>query len=326
MDTLCSLLGLPPEAAPDLRRWTTALVDGLDPWADGAAADRAAGPSTRSSPPGARVEACRADPRDHLMSVLATAPDLTPEEQLHNTVLFLNAGLDTSGDLLANAVARLLEMPGARDASRRRPLGSSAPVGEEVARYDSPVQFSMRRTVDPVEVAGSSVPPDVRCCSGWALPTAIPSVRRPRHVRRRPGRPPPPRVRRWRPPVPGRPGRPAGGGGDPLRLARRFPTLRLAGEAPWRPRLAFRVAPRCRSRSRAGAERSSVSPAAWGAPIAGRVEVRQSPPAQRAARPRRTARSRPLRVSDGGPLEPRRASARRPSWSSRSPRTAGSRW
>ena len=89
--------------------------------------------------------------------MLATAPDLTPDEQLHNTVLFLNAGLDTSGDLLANAVARLLETPGAWGISPPPP-GRAAAVGEEVARYDSPVQFSMRRTVDPVEVAGASVP------------------------------------------------------------------------------------------------------------------------------------------------------------------------
>ena len=137
MDALCSLLGLPPEAAPDLRRWTTALVDGLDPWADDAAADRAgvalAEVVSFLAP---QVAARRTDPRDDLMSVLATAPDLTADEQLHNTVLFLNAGLDTSGDLLANALARLLETPGAWDHLVADPDGRAAAVGEEVARYD----------------------------------------------------------------------------------------------------------------------------------------------------------------------------------------------
>jgi cytochrome P450 len=242
MDTLCSLLGLPPEAAPDLRRWTTALVDGLDPWADGAAADRAGAALDEVvaflAP---QLAARRADPRDDLVSVLATAPDLTPDEQLHNTVLFLNAGLDTSGDLLANAVARLLETPGAWAHLAADPAGRAAAVGEEVARYDSPVQFSMRRTVDPVEVAGSSVPAGRPLLLGLGAANRDPDVfddpdsfvvdrADRRHL--------------------------AFGGGAHLclgapvarleaavtlrELARRFPTLHLAGEAAWRPRLAFR--------------------------------------------------------------------------------------
>ena len=242
MDTLCSLLGLPAAAAPDLRRWTTALVDGLDPWADGAAADRAGRALDEVvAYLGPVVDARRRSPRDDLISVLASAPDLTPDEQLHNTVLFLNAGLDTSGDLLANAVARLLETPGAWDHLVAAPEERSAPVGEEVARYDSPVQFSMRRTVDAVEVAGVTVPPGRPMLLGLGAANRDPEVFADpdtfdvdradrRHL--------------------------AFGGGAHLclgapvarlevavtlrELARRFPTLRLAGEAPWRPRLAFR--------------------------------------------------------------------------------------
>ena len=242
MDTLCTLLGLPPDAAPDLRRWTTALVDGLDPWADDAAAARAgAALDEVVAYLAPRVDARRDEPRDDLISALATSPDLTPDEQLHNAVLFLNAGLDTSGDLLANAMARLLETPGAWGHLLADPVGRVASVGEEVARYDSPVQFSMRRTVEAVEVAGTTVPPGRPMLLGLGAANRDPDVFADpdtflvdradrRHL--------------------------AFGGGAHLclgapvarlevavtlrELARRFPTLRLAGEATWRPRLAFR--------------------------------------------------------------------------------------
>jgi cytochrome P450 len=242
MDTLCSLLGLPPDAAPDLRRWTTALVDGLDPWADDAAAARAgAALDEVVAYLAPRVDARRDEPRDDLISALATSPDLTADEQLHNTVLFLNAGLDTSGDLLANAMARLLETPGAWGHLVADPAGRAATVGEEVARYDSPVQFSMRRTVEAVEVAGTTVPPGRPVLLGLGSANRDPDVFADpdtflvdradrRHL--------------------------AFGGGAHLclgapvarlevavtlrELARRFPTMRLAGEATWRPRLAFR--------------------------------------------------------------------------------------
>ena len=242
MDTLCSLLGLPPEAAPDLRRWTTALVDGLDPWAgDEAAAQAGRALDEVVAFLAPQVDARRTAPRDDLMSVLATAPDLSPDEQLHNTVLFLNAGLDTSGDLLANAVARLLETPGAWEHLVADPDGRAAAVGEEVARFDSPVQFSMRRTVEAVDVAGITIPAGRPMLLGLGSANRDPAMFADpdgfvvdrddrRHL--------------------------AFGGGAHLclgapvarlevavtlrELARRFPTLRLAAEAPWRPRLAFR--------------------------------------------------------------------------------------
>ena len=128
MDTLATLLGLPPEAAGDLRRWTTAFVDGLDPWAGGDAAARAGRALDDLVAFLAPVVAARrAAPGDDLVSTLATAPALSPDEQLHNTVLFLNAGLDTSGDLLANTVARLLETPGAWATWSPTPLAGRRP-------------------------------------------------------------------------------------------------------------------------------------------------------------------------------------------------------
>jgi cytochrome P450 len=138
-------------------------------------------------------------------------------------------------------VARLLETPGAWAYLVADPAGRAPAVGEEVARYDSPVQFSMRRTVASVDVGGMTVPAGRPMLLGLGAANRDPAVfRRPdafvvdrddrRHL--------------------------AFGAGAHLclgapvarlevavtlrELARRFPTLRLAGEARWRPRLAFR--------------------------------------------------------------------------------------
>jgi cytochrome P450 len=242
MDTLCSLLGLPLADEARLRRWTTDLVDGIDPWAGRDAAERAGR---------AIAEVCgylapmlddrRRHPAGDLLTTLATAADLTPDEQLHNAVLFLNAGLDTSGDLLANAIGLLLETPGAWAELVADPHGMAGPATEEAARLDSPVQVAMRRTIEPVAVGESHIP------AGQAVLLLLGAANRDPAVFDQPDRFD---LHRTGP-------RHLAFGGGPhhclgapvarvevttaLRmLAARFPSLQLAGAAPWRERRAFR--------------------------------------------------------------------------------------
>jgi cytochrome P450 len=236
------LLGLPGDDAPRLRHWTTKLVDGLDPWAgEAAAADAGSALEEVCAYLLPFLVARRNHPSDDLLSSLATAADLTPDEQLHNAVLFLNAGLDTSGDLLANTLALLLETPGAWMEMVADPERVAPAAAEEAARFDSPVQFAMRRTIEPVELGEVVVPAGRSMLLGLGAANRDPLVfdepecfdlRRDarRHL--------------------------AFGGGAHLclgapvarlevtaslcALARRFPSLRLAGKSDWRPRLAFR--------------------------------------------------------------------------------------
>jgi cytochrome P450 len=242
MDTLCSLLGLPLDDEGRLRRWTTDLIDGIDPWAGPDAAARAGAALAEVCPYLERfLDERRVDPTDDLLSALATSPDLTPDEQLHNAVLFLNAGLDTSGDLVANALGLLLDTPGAWDTLVADPERVAPMAVEEAARFDSPVQVSMRRTIGPVEVGGTVIPEGRGLLLGLGAANRDPEVFTDadrfeverddrRHV--------------------------AFGGGAHLCLgapvarlevstslramAERFPGLTLAGPSTWRPRLAFR--------------------------------------------------------------------------------------
>jgi cytochrome P450 len=242
MDTLCSLLGLPLADEPRLRRWTTDLIDGLDPWAGPDAATRAGAALGEICP---YLDGFLADrrrhPADDLLTALATAPDLDPDEQLHNTVLFLNAGLDTSGDLLANAIGRLLEVPGAWAALVADPERIAPLAVEEAARFDSPVQLAMRRTIRPVTVGDVVVP------EGRPMLLGLGAANRDAAAFDEPDRFVVDRDARRHV---------AFGGGPHLclgapiarlevttaltALARRLPGLASAGEPAWRPRLAFR--------------------------------------------------------------------------------------
>jgi cytochrome P450 len=238
MDTMCSLLGLPLADEQLLRGWTTALVDGLDPWA-GPDAAIGAGAALDQVIPYLQNElaARRGQPQDDLLTALAMAPDLDADERVHNAVLLLNAGLDTSGDLLANALGLLLEQPDWWRSLVADPDGMAPLVTEEAARFDSPVQLAMRRTVETID----GIPADRGVLLGLGSANRDPAAFA------APDRFDPLRSERRHLAF--------GGGahlclGAPVArlevttalacLARRLPTLALVGPATWRPRLMFR--------------------------------------------------------------------------------------
>lgn len=242
MDTLCSLLGLPLADADLLRAWTSDLVGGLDPWADASAAVQAGTALAEVTAYLAELLAARRrQPADDLLTKLANASELTPDEQLHNTVLFLNAGLDTSGDLLANALALLLERPAAWQALVDDPVRVAPLAVEEAARFDSPVQLAMRRTIDAIDIGAVRIPP------GQPVLLGLGAANRDSAVFDDPDRFDHERDTRRHVAF--------GAGahlclGAPIarlevaialqQVATRLPGLRLTGEAEWRPRLMFR--------------------------------------------------------------------------------------
>ncbi|HEX7443469.1 MAG TPA: hypothetical protein VF320_06265, partial [Acidimicrobiales bacterium] len=148
--TVAALLGLPVADAPRVRAWTAAFTDGLEPWAEGKAAARSGRALEEMGEYlSGHLEARRGQPRDDLLSRLATSDDLNDDEVLQNGLLLLNAGLDTSGDLLANAVTVLHAHPEQWLAVCGDPAATVAGAIEEVLRFESPVQFAMRRSFGP---------------------------------------------------------------------------------------------------------------------------------------------------------------------------------
>jgi cytochrome P450 len=107
------------------------------------------------------LDARRKHPGDDLMTTLVEAEEngkgLSREEAIATCVLLLQAGHETTADLLGNAVVNLFahtsELARLRD---ERELMPSAV--EELLRFEPPVQLSMRLVREPIVVEGALLP------------------------------------------------------------------------------------------------------------------------------------------------------------------------
>ena len=157
---IADLLGVPQHERAQLLSWGNLAATQLDPgltWHQFRDA-RAAVRSMNEWFVG-HIERLRANPGDDLMSRLATqaGPDQLDELELRGVgLLVLGAGFETTVSLLSNGVALLDQHPEQlqllRDAPERWPNAV-----EEVFRYDSPVQLTIREayettTLDDVEI------------------------------------------------------------------------------------------------------------------------------------------------------------------------------
>jgi cytochrome P450 len=128
-DTTAAVGNLPSNLSPDVLRKSITAMEELQTYFRGIIAQR------------------RAEPRDDLLSALVKAQEegdrLSDDELLANSVLLLNAGHETTTNLIGNGTLALLRHP---DQLRRlRDDPSLIPSGvEEMLRYDSPVQFTTR--------------------------------------------------------------------------------------------------------------------------------------------------------------------------------------
>lgn len=159
------MLGVPPDERGPLRGWSLAILGALEP--EPGAARLAAGNraveefkaylrrliAERRRRPGT-------DPGEILSALLAAedAGDrLTEVELLHQCIFLLNAGHETTTNLIANAVVALLEHPHEWARLRADPALLPSAV-EEFLRYQSPNQLGNRRVVADVEVGGVRMP------------------------------------------------------------------------------------------------------------------------------------------------------------------------
>jgi len=153
--TLLDLLGLDAVDEAPVRAWTGAFSDGISPWA-GPEGEVEAGAALAALRDHLRpiLDERGGHPRPDLLTALATDPTLDGDEALQQAVLLCTAGLDTTADLLASAVAAAAADPALWGDLVADPAGHAPNLVEEALRCESPVPFLMRRLVDPVEVAG----------------------------------------------------------------------------------------------------------------------------------------------------------------------------
>ena len=159
------MLGVPPDERGPLRAWSLAILGALEPE-----------PGVERLVAGNRaVEEFKAylrrliaerrrrpgtDPGEILSALLAAedAGDrLTEVELLHQCIFLLNAGHETTTNLIANAVAMLLEHPAQWGRLRAAPALLTSAV-EEFLRYQSPNQLGNRRVVADATIGGVAMP------------------------------------------------------------------------------------------------------------------------------------------------------------------------
>jgi len=157
---IAEILGVPEELRPDVLRFADSASQALDPglslrqYREVDAAVREAHATI-----GAHIEDLRRNPGVDLLSQLATmdGTDRLSDVELRATALLtIGAGFETTVNLIANAVVALLAHPEQLAALRADPSGWENAV-EEVLRYDSPVQVTLRTARRDVDIAGVHV-------------------------------------------------------------------------------------------------------------------------------------------------------------------------
>jgi cytochrome P450 len=82
---------------------------------------------------------------------------LTETELHHQCIFLLNAGHETTTNLIGNGLSALLANPGELERLRRDPALVPSAV-EEMLRYDGPIQLNNRRLTADAEIGGRLLP------------------------------------------------------------------------------------------------------------------------------------------------------------------------
>ncbi len=177
VEVIGNLLAVPHDERGPLRGWSLAILGALEPVVSQEAADRG-NQAVRDFLAYLQrlVEHRRARPgnpeRDILTRLIQGEENgerLTEKELLHNCVFLLNAGHETTTNLIGNGLVALLERP----EEKRRLIAEPGLIGtavEEILRYESSNQFGNRITTQAVEIGGVRMPPNTRItlCIGAA--------------------------------------------------------------------------------------------------------------------------------------------------------------
>ena len=186
IEVIGNLLGVPPAERGPLRGWSLAILGALEPVVTPDAAARgnqavtdflaylAVLTADRRARPGDPGQ----DVLTRLMQADPSGDRLTQAELLHNCIFLLNAGHETTTNLIGNALVLLARHPGARARLLAGPALARSAV-EEVLRYESSNQLGNRAAVAPFEIDGDTYPAGTRItlCIGAANrdPAAFPN-------------------------------------------------------------------------------------------------------------------------------------------------------
>ena len=165
VEIIGNLLGVPHDEREPLREWSLAILGALEPvvtpqafehgnaslhdflaYLDGLIADR-------------RV--CPGNPERDVLTRLLQGEEngerLTSKELLHNCVFLLNAGHETTTNLIGNGLVALHDFPDQKQLLIEQP-GFIKQAIEEILRFESSNQLGNRMTTEAVEIGGVLMP------------------------------------------------------------------------------------------------------------------------------------------------------------------------
>lgn len=156
------MMGVPTGDRERFTRWSWNVTASLEP---GAGADLTAEANAAvadfKSYLGELADRRRREPGDDLMSLLVRAEDdgetLSELELLHNAAFLLNAGHETTSNLIGNGINALFRNPDQLDELRANPDLAASAV-EEMLRYDSPNQIGGRMPTRDMVFRDTTVP------------------------------------------------------------------------------------------------------------------------------------------------------------------------
>jgi cytochrome P450 len=165
VEVIGNLLAVPRDERGPLRGWSLAILGALEPAPSPEQLARGNAAVSEFTAYLERLVAARrarpGDPaRDVLTRLIAGEEDgarLTEHELLQNCVFILNAGHETTTNLIGNALVLLCEWPRERARLLAEP-GLVASAVEEFLRFESSNQLGNRRTTRETEIGGASLP------------------------------------------------------------------------------------------------------------------------------------------------------------------------
>jgi len=177
IEVIGNLLDVPINERGLLREWSLAILGALEPVLSADVVERGNRAVTEfidylKDLIGRR----RANPGNPEIDVLtrlilgeADGEKLSPKELIHNCIFLLNAGHETTTNLIGNGLVCLAEYPSQRDRLLNQPDLIKSAV-EEMLRFESSNQLGNRITTETVDVGGIMMPPQTRVtlCIGAA--------------------------------------------------------------------------------------------------------------------------------------------------------------
>jgi cytochrome P450 len=155
VEVIGNLLDIPRAERGPLRAWSLAILSGLEPRPTAEMLERGNRAVVDFKDYLARlVEARRRSPghpESDVLTRLIAGGELSPNELYHNCIFLLNAGHETTTNLLGNGLWLLLSHPAQLQRLRAEPALLALAI-EEMLRYEGPIQLNNRRLGAPLKV------------------------------------------------------------------------------------------------------------------------------------------------------------------------------